>query len=234
MQADAVNLLKYSPSRFYGRVAADALKYGATATGSSTLLADFGALLASGDGSDCTLRLASGVDTPAHRVILCARSPVFKAQLEGALASGSSGSTLISLPEEVSETTLRCLLRHIYVADGLPPDASAEETQNILCAADMMGLMGLVRLSERRLMATLAADKAAQTLILADQHSCAALKDTALLYIAKHSAAVMRTDGWSELSAMKRRASVPTLADEVLFTAANGRTPCAGELGGAL
>ncbi|RLN03492.1 BTB/POZ and MATH domain-containing protein 1-like [Panicum miliaceum] len=74
-----------------------------------------GALLDSADGSDVSF-IVDGEEFPAHRVVLAARSPVFKAQLLGNMADAKIPS--ISL-HDITPTTFKTMLRFIYTDDLL-------------------------------------------------------------------------------------------------------------------
>jgi hypothetical protein len=181
----------------------------------SGLAADLGALLASGKYADVTL-LCSDERLPAHRLVLCTRSPVFAAQLdEGPMQADPAA---VPVPPEITPHTLRRLLHFLYT-DELEL-ASPEEATHLLNAADHYNMPRLFAICERALGAALSVDNAADTLTLADQHSAAALKDAALRFMAANAAAVMATPGWAHLVTSR----LP-LVLETMHTMATGAPP---------
>ncbi len=199
----------------------EAQKYGAPAPRSDglragSLAADFGGLLASGEGADVTLVCARGAArVAAHKLVLCARSPVFRAQLAGALAADAAE---VPVHAEVDEHTLRRVLSFIYTGELTP--ASAEEAQHLLNAADAYALPGLLEICERALLDSLCVANAAATLTLAEQHGTARLKAAALRFVARRAVAVMATPGWAHL-----RQAAPALVEHLLHTAVAGAPP---------
>jgi speckle-type POZ protein len=76
-----------------------------------------GHLLDSADGSDVSF-VVNGETFPAHRAVLAARSPVFKAQLLGSMADAKMSS--ITIPD-IASVTFKAMLRYMYT-DALPAD----------------------------------------------------------------------------------------------------------------
>jgi speckle-type POZ protein len=194
------------------------------------LAADLGALLASGAGADVQLVCSDGERLGAHSALLCARSPVFAAQLrEGPLQADTSA---VPVPPEITSQMLRRLLHFIYT-DELEP-ASPEEATHLLNAADHYDVPRLFAVCERALCGALSVDNAADTLMLADQHAAVKLKHAALRFVAKNALAVMATPGWAHLVTAR-----PPLVLEAMHTLAAGEPPApaeggdAGEAGGA-
>ncbi|GJN04035.1 hypothetical protein PR202_ga21545 [Eleusine coracana subsp. coracana] len=101
-------------------------------------------LLASGDGSDVTFSVSSETFR-AHRAVLAARSPVFKAQLFGPMKDAKTPCIKL---HEIKPATFQILLRFMYT-DALPGDeelkgaSTVELFQNLLAAADMYHLVRL-------------------------------------------------------------------------------------------
>jgi speckle-type POZ protein len=180
-----------------------------------SLSAGLSALLASGKDADLTL-LCGDERIAAHRLLLCMRSPVFAAQLsEGPL---QVDATAVPVPPDITAHTLRRLLEFLY-KDELEP-ASPEEATHLLNAADHYDVPRLFAICERTLSSALSVVNAADTLTLADQHSAAALKDAALLFVAANAAAVMASAGWAHLATSR----LP-LVLETMHTMATGAPP---------
>ncbi len=182
----------------------------------SSLGADFGALLASGEDTDVTL-VCGGERLAAHALVLRARSPVLAAQLsDGPLRADDASA--VPVPPEITPATLRRLLHFLYT-DELEPQ-SAEEASHLLNAADHYDVPQLFAICERTLVHALSVDNVAATLTLADQHSATGLKNAALRFVAANSVAVTATPGWTHLMSAR-----PALMTDVICTMATGEPP---------
>ena len=180
----------------------------------SNISSDLALLLSSCEGADLTLRCGRE-RIKAHSGILCARSPVFRAQLRGELACRLDA---VPVPDEIDAPTLRRTLSFIYTDECEP--ASAEEAQHLLNAADHYGLVRLRAICESKLVDSLSIENGAFTLTLAEQHSASALKNAALLFVARNAVAVMGTAGWAHL-----KQAAPALVDAAMHTLATGAPP---------
>lgn len=172
----------------------------------ASLGADLASDLESGRGSDVAL-CCGGEELRAHSQLLAARSPVLAAQL-----ASCPGTRALAINPDVSPPALRRLLEYAYTG-RLDPEPSYEEATHLLAAADAYQLLGLMTLCERKLAVFLRVENAAETLLLADQHSSAALREAAMKFIATCHGAVRRTAGWKDLL---KRANGAELADEVM------------------
>ncbi|KAG0524448.1 hypothetical protein BDA96_07G212300 [Sorghum bicolor] len=107
---------------------------------SSDIASHLGYLLDHMDGSD-DVTFSVGVEKfRAHRAVLAARSPVFKAQLFGSMADAKMRCITL---HDIKPATFQILLRFIYT-DELPRDEEIQSSssnielfQNLLAAADM-------------------------------------------------------------------------------------------------
>ncbi|GER34946.1 BTB/POZ and MATH domain-containing protein 3 [Striga asiatica] len=192
-------------------------------------------LLESEIGCDVTFRLGEE-SFKAHKLILAARSPVFKAQFFGLV--GNLDSNEVEL-EDVEPSIFKALLQFIY-SDEFPnfheitSSASAPSAilmQHLLAAADRFGLDRLKQLCEVKLCEEVCADTVATTLSLAEQHHCMQLKAICLKFAATNlggtllmqvnafvmvNGLVMRSDGFRHLEQ-----SCPSLLSELLETVAS-------------
>nr|CAD1826008.1 unnamed protein product [Ananas comosus var. bracteatus] len=160
-------------------------------------------LLESGDETDVTFEVC-GETFPAHRLLLAARSPVFRAELFGPMKERSAKRIKI---DDMETLAFRALLHFIY-SDSLPleleelaKEPSASMFQHLLAAADRYGLERLRLISEDRLCRNITVSTAATTLVLAEQHHCCRLKEACLEFLAspKSLIDVMKTDGFEHL-----------------------------------
>uniref|UniRef100_A0A453RLV7 BTB domain-containing protein n=1 Tax=Aegilops tauschii subsp. strangulata TaxID=200361 RepID=A0A453RLV7_AEGTS len=90
---------------------------------SSDIENHLGRLLDCGDGSDVSF-VVDGETFPAHRAVLAARSPVFKAELFGSMAESTMSRVTL---EDIDLATFKVFLRFIYT-DALPGDDELEDS----------------------------------------------------------------------------------------------------------
>ena len=80
------------------------------------MAADFEALRSSGDGADIELYIADRT-FPAHRTVLGARSPFFKAMFASSMRDAdSSGVKIVDVDPDVFEQLLKCAASCLPVA----------------------------------------------------------------------------------------------------------------------
>jgi speckle-type POZ protein len=120
-----------------------------------------------------------GESFSAHRLVLAARSPVFRAQLYGPMAKSKMTSIAI---QDMEASTFRSMLHYIY--HGSLPDAgkvvvsfTMSEYQHLLVAADRYGVEGLKKSCEDKLCAdSIRLNSVVSLLELAEDHFCCKLK----------------------------------------------------------
>lgn len=157
---------------------------------------DLASLLQSGVGSDVTFEV-EGDAMEAHKIILQARSPVFRALLTGPMKEGHQSSIDI---QDVRAPVFRALLYFAYT-DTLPDDLQGPKlevtmAQHLLAAADRFQLIRLRCICEQRLCETVEIDTVATTLALAEQNNARELKRVCLEFVSKHLQAVMASEGY--------------------------------------
>ncbi|XVF64991.1 hypothetical protein PTKIN_Ptkin09bG0210900 [Pterospermum kingtungense] len=184
----------------------------------SDLGQNFGRLLESGNRADVKFEV-DGEIFQAHKLVLAARSPVFRAQLFGPLKDRNTQCIKI---EDMETPVFKTLLHFIYW-DALPnleelvgstsKWASTLVAQHLLAAADRYALERLTLLCEAKLCDSVAINTVATTLALAEQHNCLHLKAVCLKFIAlpENLKAVMQTDGFEYL-----KESCPNVITELL------------------
>ncbi|KAG1652421.1 hypothetical protein FOA52_009183, partial [Chlamydomonas sp. UWO 241] len=188
--------------------------------------ADLGQLLASGTDTDCVFEV-EGEAMRAHKIILEARSPVFRALLNSPMREGQEGRVVIEdMKVPVFRLLLsfapvfRLLLSFVYT-DVLPEEHDGANldvamAQHLLVAADRYELIRLRRICERRLCETVDVETVATTLTLAEQNHADELKKVCLDFVSRNLAAVIATDGYRHMTS-----SCPELQAEILQTIAN-------------
>ncbi|KAH0738665.1 hypothetical protein KY290_037370 [Solanum tuberosum] len=178
----------------------------------------FGQLLESGKDTDVNFDV-NGEVFAAHKLILAARSPVFRAQLFGPMKDQNTEHIKV---EDMEAPIFKALIHFMYW-DVLPDMeeltglntkwASTLMSQHLLAAADCYGLDRLRLLCEANLCEEVAINTVATTLALAEQHHCFQLKSVCLKFVAmpENLRAVMQTDGFDYL-----RESCPHVLTELL------------------
>ncbi|XP_039841251.1 BTB/POZ and MATH domain-containing protein 2-like [Panicum virgatum] len=148
----------------------------------------------------------------AHRLVLAARSPVFRAKFFG--SSRDSRQRWFRV-HDVGAPVFGAMLRFIYT-DELPPEAAAPATaHDLLVAADLYDLERLRLMCERTLWESVLADgvSAALSVLLRvnGRHSCRQLEDLCVGSVAGAWEAATATDEYREL-----KASCPALLNDIL------------------
>ncbi|KAK1630351.1 hypothetical protein QYE76_004666 [Lolium multiflorum] len=127
-----------------------------------------------------------GESFSAHRLVLAARSPVFRAELYGSMAESRMASITI---QEMGASTFRSMLHYMY--HGSLPDAgmmdvssTMAEYQSLLAAADRYGVERLKKICEDKLCGNgITVDNVVSTLELAERHVCPKLKASCLDFL---------------------------------------------------
>ncbi|XP_049798184.1 poly [ADP-ribose] polymerase tankyrase-1-like [Schistocerca nitens] len=156
-----------------------------------TAAVDLGALLDAGDGAVVTL-VAGETRLAAHRAVLAARSPVFRAMFQHDTLEASCGEVRMA---DVGGPVLRQLLSYMYTLQAPQLTDTAPE---LLAAADRYGLSALKAACEQRVAAQLEVETAAAAAVLAVRHSCPSLTAAAVHFIRASDYKVMATQGWAD------------------------------------
>ncbi|KAJ1693900.1 hypothetical protein LUZ63_010598 [Rhynchospora breviuscula] len=159
----------------------------------SNLSQQLTSLLETGEGADVSFKV--GRDTiHAHKSILAARSPVFKAQLFGPM-KGMKNKTI--KVKDMEASTFKAMLHFIYSQSESLPEfeelkgnraASIAVAQNLLVAANRYGLVRLKFVCEIELYKFINEDNLGDTLAFAEEHNCSLLKVTCENYLRQPSA----------------------------------------------
>nr|CAB3481487.1 unnamed protein product [Digitaria exilis] len=151
----------------------------------SDIVSHIGSLLDSTDGSDVSLAV-DGEEFPAHRAVLAARSPVFKAQLLGSMADAKMSSITL---HDITPATFRL------------GDSPREKLQDLFAAADRYALDRLKLLCANKLWDDVSADTIGATLALAERYSCPELKKKCIDFFGdeKNFRKAVLTDGFIQM-----------------------------------
>ena len=172
---------------------------------------DLAQLLDSGVASDVNFEVEDE-QMSAHKIILQARSPVFKALLTGPMREGHEGVVAV---HDVRAPVFKALLHFAY-SDALPqelqgPRLEVPMAQHLLAAADRFQLIRLRSICEQRLCETVEVETVATTLALAEQNNARELKRVCLEFVSKHLQVVMATEGYQYMTQ-----TCPQLQSELL------------------
>ncbi|VAI26041.1 BTB/POZ and MATH domain-containing protein 2-like [Triticum dicoccoides] len=177
----------------------------------SDLPAHFVNMLKDGQGMDVTFSVGDQLFS-AHRYVLAARSPVFKAELFGQMKE----TTMECIKIEDMEPAIFEPLLHFIYTDNLPNNCDVDQNvalQHLLVAADRYGLDRLKAICEEKLCQKIDVQTVATTLALAEQHHTVQLKNACLRYLSLQDVlrAVKKTDGFKHLTT-----SCPSIMMDIL------------------
>ncbi|KAK1644136.1 hypothetical protein QYE76_061941 [Lolium multiflorum] len=142
----------------------------------------FGDLLSSKTGIDVEFRVG-GEMFSAHRLVLAAWSPVFRAQFYGPMKEGTTTEAICI--DDMEAEVFKALLSFMYT-DALPDMKQEEEyamTLNLLVAADRYDLERLKLLCEDKLCNHINTSSVSTILALAEQHHCHELKAACMEFL---------------------------------------------------
>jgi speckle-type POZ protein len=166
----------------------------------SDMLCQIGCLLSSQEGVDVTFEV-DGETFGAHRLVLAARSSVFKAELFGPMKEKDMSHIQI---DDMEASVFKATLHFIY-NDTLPEihrDDMTAMAQHLLVAADRYRLERLNLICEDMLWYNINTSTLATTLALAEQHSCQGLKEACFEFLktTANLKAVVDSDGFQHSS----------------------------------
>ncbi|XP_036047244.1 speckle-type POZ protein-like [Onychomys torridus] len=178
-----------------------------------TLADDLGELWENSRFTDCCLVVA-GHEFQAHKAILAASSPVFRAMFQHDIEE--SRKNRVEIPD-LEPQVFKVMMDFIYM--GTAPDLDSMAAA-VLAAADKYGLEHLKVMCEDALCRDLSVENAAHTLFLADLNRSGQLKTQALDFITSHASEVSETSGWKTMVG-----SCPHLVDEAYHCLTSAHCP---------
>ncbi|XP_020274386.1 BTB/POZ and MATH domain-containing protein 3-like isoform X2 [Asparagus officinalis] len=144
-------------------------------------------LLKSGIASDIVFEVDDET-FKAHKLILAARSPVFKAQFFGLIGNPDIDRVIV---QDVEPPVFKAMLLFMYsdvfpdfheLSGAVSMSMMTNLVQHLLAAADRYGLERLKILCEEKLCEQVTADTVVSTMSLAEQYHCPLLKSACLRY----------------------------------------------------
>ena len=137
--------------------------------------------------------IVDDVRIPAHKSILCACSPYFKAMFTSSYSESSQGSVVI---REVSSTALELLVQYFYTSEVY---ITTENVQELLSASCMFQIMPLKDACCEFMRRHLGVTNCLGVRAMADLHSCAQLKKIAEDFAKKNFASVIESEEFLKL-----------------------------------
>ncbi|XP_041493790.1 speckle-type POZ protein-like [Microtus oregoni] len=156
---------------------------------SCTLVDDLGELWENSRFTDCCLVVADK-EFRAHKAILAAHSPVFRAMFEHDMEESRTNHIEI---HDLKPEVFKAMMDFIYT--GKEPVLHSM-VDAVLAAADKYGLERLKVMCESALCRDLSVENAAHTLLLADLYNSVQLKSRAMDFVAAHASEVFQTSSW--------------------------------------
>ncbi|XP_065203294.1 speckle-type POZ protein B-like [Planococcus citri] len=163
---------------------------------SNNVTHDLEKLLNDKESSDLMINV-NGKDYPAHRTILAARSPVFKAMFKDDTTETQQNRIEI---KDIDENIFEEVLRYIYTGRVENLKDTALE---LLPVAEKFNLEHLKNMCVSALSMLLSENTAVKILILSDLSNAEGLKTRAIEYIKANLLEVMRSEDWNDLSSNK-------------------------------
>ncbi|CAO2211554.1 unnamed protein product [Urochloa humidicola] len=142
-----------------------------------------GTLLDSTDGVDVSF-IVDGETFHAHRAVLAARSPVFRAELLGSMTEATMPSITL---HDIAPAIFRVMLQFMYT-DALPGDdelgdSPTEMFKHLLAAADRYALDRLKIICAQKLWDNVSVDTVGDALACAEIYNCPELKSKCIEFV---------------------------------------------------
>ncbi|XP_078151112.1 BTB/POZ and MATH domain-containing protein 2-like [Carex rostrata] len=170
----------------------------------SKIGSDFGELLVSGEGVDVTFEV-KGKLFPAHKCVLAARSPYFRAEFFGPMRKPKMEEH--TKVKDIEPEVFMALLHYIYTDSLSKIEQELQFThttlaEKLLAVADQFLVDRLKIICEDILCDKISVENAAMRLVLAEQHNCGRLRNACLEFLADtdNMSLVMLTEGFRQIS----------------------------------
>eukprot|EP00249_Psilotum_nudum_P034633 c53947_g1_i1 orf=130-972(+) len=155
--------------------------------------------------SDIELITDDGLSLQAHRVVMAAKSSVFRAMFEAdSFKVADSGS--IRIPD-LTHQELKCLLEFMYTGN-LPAEGQKEYTHALLLAADKYNIPLLIDVCESYMAATLNSSNALRVLELATICSATSLMKMAVSAVLRNYEDIIFSQAYEEFAVKNPMLSV--------------------------
>ncbi|GIY89812.1 TD and POZ domain-containing protein 1-like [Caerostris extrusa] len=143
---------------------------------------------------------------PAHKAVLSARSPVFKAMFLTEMKEKSG--QCVEIPD-LDDETVRLMLQFMYTADL--PDLRWNTACRLYQAADKYEILSLKKTSSSFLVSNLSVINACELLAFSDMHQDADLKQAVQEFIVKQDAEFFTSDEWKKFIETNTKLAADTM-----------------------
>ena len=133
---------------------------------------------------------------PCHKLVLSARSPVFKAMFESKMKESVSGKVTI---EDIKPEIMNEMLHFIYTSRIAKKNIMVEFAIELLAAADKYQLEALKDTCQDKIRSVLDAENAIEFLILGEMYQANKLKDTAMMEVVYNMPEIADTEDYKRL-----------------------------------
>jgi speckle-type POZ protein len=147
----------------------------------SALHADLGRILKTKEGADVRFEVHGKVFT-AHKLVLAARSPIFRAQFYDPTKDTTTSTSHTLHINDMDPETFEALLHYIYT-DSLPPTIDVVLALDLLVAAARYSLQDLKSTAEGELCKYIGTSRVFKMLEVAEVYRCSKLKEACLDFI---------------------------------------------------
>jgi len=154
--------------------------------------------------------LCQGKEFKAHKLILAAASPVFKAMFKEGTKEHQENYVNI---QDIDSAIFEVFLRYLYTGQVDKLDGMCLD---LFAPADKYDVQPLREICIRHMATNISVDNAVNVLILAERHCMDSTKSSALLFISKHVCDVMTKDAWIPFIE-----NYPHLVTELILALAN-------------
>ncbi|GBN03065.1 Speckle-type POZ protein [Araneus ventricosus] len=147
------------------------------------------------DGFLSDVKLVTKTETfPAHKFVLSAHSPVFKAMFSNDMKENASDRVVI---EELSDDTIRSMLLYAYTS--VVEDLDWENACELYAAADKYEMLALKKKCSTFLETNLSVANACDLLLLSSLHQDEDLTSVARDFILEHDKEIINSEDWEHL-----------------------------------
>ena len=154
-----------------------------------------GRLLMDEDLTDMKIK-CGGEEFPCHKLILSARSPVFKAMFQAKMKESETMTVEI---KDIEPAVVTEILHFIYTG-GIKEEAFEQFGEELLAAADKYELDSLKDICEDKLSYyILDSSNAVRFLLLGDRFQAPMLREKSLRTVAINMASIVKTDAFRDL-----------------------------------
>lgn len=170
------------------------------------------------DQKNCDVSFQIGTSTTrAHKLILCARSPVFEAMFDSSMKEATSNSIDI---EDFDFDTIDRMLAFLY-SDSVARDLGFESLLRLYKAADKYQVASLKKKCLALLGPRMCVENFCKVLVIADMHQDKRLKTMVEDFISSNLQDVMKLPTWRELMESDFKLALDTLHQVMSRTSRN-------------